>query len=61
MRQHVPSNEVTAGHYAPIYHNTRDRMESVFGRRSERLWPDNEDTCSKCYSLTPAVATSATS
>lgn len=56
MRTHVPSNEITAAGYAPIYHDTRARMEGVFGPRNEQYWPNNEQTCSKCYSVTPPVA-----
>ena len=59
MRQHVPSNEITAEGYAPIYHDTRARMESVFGQRNVQYWPDGELTCSKCYSVTPPVSDAA--
>lgn len=54
MRQHVPSNEITADGYAPIYHDTKGRMEKVFGERKLSHWPADEQTCSKCYSVTPA-------
>ncbi|WP_157878940.1 hypothetical protein [Streptomyces sp. CT34] len=56
MRTHVPSNEVTAEGYAPIYHDTRNRLEAVFGARDGQHWPDGEQTCSNCYSVAPAVA-----
>ena len=55
MRVHVPSNEITAEGYAPIYHSTKSRMEGVFGKRNDHFWPAHEQTCSKCYSITPAV------
>lgn len=55
MRQHLPSNEITAEGYAPIYHDTKSRMETVFGERKLSHWPEGEQTCSKCYSVTPAV------
>lgn len=55
MRNHVPSNELTAEGYAPIYHDTKERMEAVFGRRDEQVWPGGEQTCSKCYSVAPAI------
>ena len=58
MRTHVPSNENTAEGYAPIYHDTKSRLESVFGPRSEKVWPAGEQTCSKCYSVAPAVSVS---
>ncbi len=61
IRTHVPSNENTAAGYAPIYHDTRSRMEQVFGTRSEKHWPAGEQTCSKCYSITPAVKPAAVS
>jgi hypothetical protein len=56
MRGHLPSNEVTAEGYAPIYHDTKTRLEAVFGERSEQHWPAGEATCSKCYSVAPAVS-----
>lgn len=56
MRIHVPSNENTDEAYAPIYHDTKDRMEAIFGPRSGQTWPKGERTCSKCYSVAPAVA-----
>jgi hypothetical protein len=59
MRGHVPSNETTAAGYAPIYHDTKRRLESVFGERSPRMWPAGEETCSNCYSVAPAVADAA--
>ncbi len=55
MRQHVPSNEVTAEGYAPIYHDTKARIETLFGRKTDRHWPAHDQTCSKCYSVTPPV------
>jgi hypothetical protein len=55
MRGHVPSNEVTAEGYSPIYHDTKKRMEEVFGERRFSFWPAREQTCSKCYSVAPAV------
>ena len=55
MRGHVPSNEVTAAGYAPVYHDTKRRLESVFGARSPQMWPAGEQTCSNCYSVAPAV------
>lgn len=55
MRTHVPSNEITSEGYAPIYHDTKARLESVFGARDERHWPAGERTCSKCYSVAPAA------
>jgi hypothetical protein len=55
MRQHVPSNEITAEGYAPVYHDTKRRMEDMFGERKASHWPANEQTCSKCYSVTPAL------
>lgn len=55
MRGHLPSNEVTAEGYAPIYHDTKARLESVFGERDARHWPAGEQTCSDCYSVTPAL------
>lgn len=60
MRTHLPSNEVTDAGYAPIYHDTKDRLEAVFGPRSDQHWPAGERTCSKCYSVAPAVASEAT-
>jgi hypothetical protein len=57
MRGHLPSNEVTAEGYAPVYHDTKTRLESVFGERDEQYWPTGEQTCSNCYSVAPAVAT----
>jgi hypothetical protein len=59
MRSHVPSTEVTAEGYAPIYHETRDRLEAIFGPRSEQVWPAGEATCSKCYSVAPAITAAA--
>src|SRR5262245_39784273 len=56
MRGHLPSNEVTAEDYAPIYLDTKSRLEQVFGARDERHWPPGEQTCSRCYSVTPALA-----
>lgn len=56
MRQHVPSNENTAEGYAPIYHDTKARLESIFGDKSARHWPAHDQTCSKCYSVTPPVS-----
>lgn len=50
-RPHLPSNELTAEGYAPIYHNTKSRMERVFGERPQEYWPIRELTCSSCYSL----------
>lgn len=58
MRGHVPSNEVTAAGYSPIYHDTKARMEEIFGARNEQHWPAGEQTCSNCYSVTPAVSSS---
>lgn len=55
MRSHLPSNEVTAEGYAPIYHDTRARMEKIFGERNTQFWPDGEQTCSGCYSVAPAI------
>jgi hypothetical protein len=55
MRAHVPSNEITAEGYAPIYHDTKLRMEQVFGPRDAAIWPEGEQTCSKCYSVVPAL------
>jgi hypothetical protein len=57
MRAHLPPNEVTAKGYAPIYHDTKARLEAIFGTRNEQYWPTGEETCSKCYSVTPAVTT----
>ena len=54
-RSHVPSNELTAEGYAPIYHDTKSRMESIFGKRPEAFWPIRDLTCSKCYSLVPEL------
>ncbi|MFJ6934677.1 hypothetical protein ACIQV2_15890 [Streptomyces globosus] len=59
MRGHVPSNEITAEGYAPIYHQTKERMASVFGVRDDRHWPSGEETCSDCYSVTPAINATA--
>lgn len=59
MRGHLPSNEVTAEGYSPIYHDTRARLEAVFGVRDEQHWPAGEQTCSNCYSVAPAVAVPA--
>ncbi|MGH3851004.1 MAG: hypothetical protein ACRDRT_15130 [Pseudonocardiaceae bacterium] len=56
MRKHLPSNEITADSYAPIYHDTRDRLEAIFGTRNDQHWPAGEQTCSGCYSVAPAVA-----
>ena len=58
MRKHVPSNENTAEGYSPIYHDTKSRIEKVFGERESRNWPAGEQTCSRCYSVTPAVGKS---
>jgi hypothetical protein len=58
MRTHVPSNEMTAEGYAPIYYDTKSRVEEVFGKRNAHFWPAGEQTCSKCYSITPPVSTS---
>ncbi|WP_405889722.1 hypothetical protein OG427_06620 [Streptomyces sp. NBC_00133] len=55
MRGHLPSNEVTAEAYSPIYHDTKSRMQTVFGARDARHWPSGEQTCSNCYSVTPPV------
>ena len=55
MRGHVPSNEITAQGYAPIYHDTKTRIENVFGKRNSSFWPAHEQTCSNCYSVAPAV------
>lgn len=55
MRGHLPSNEVTAEGYSPIYYDTRARMEATFGPRNEQYWPAGEQTCSNCYSVAPAV------
>lgn len=54
MRKHVPSNEITGENYAPIYHDTRQRIEEVFGSRDRRFWRAGELTCSGCYSVSPA-------
>jgi len=57
MRPHVPSNENTGEKYAPVYYDTRERMESVFGKSEEKFWPANDrETCSKCYSLAPSLS-----
>ena len=53
MRTHLPSNENTAEEYSPIYHNTKERFEKIFGERDEKLWPAKEQTCSGCYSVVP--------
>lgn len=55
MRTHLPSNENTAPGYAPIYHDTKNRIEALFGERDDKHWPAGEQTCSKCYSLTPSI------
>lgn len=55
MRGHVPSNEITAEGYAPIYHDTKRRLEEVFGDRPANFWPKTDQTCSNCYSVAPAV------
>ncbi|WP_406186212.1 hypothetical protein [Streptomyces sp. NBC_01006] len=57
MRGHIASNENTGSAGASVYHQTRDRMDQVFGARDTRMWPSGEDTCSKCYSVTPAITT----
>lgn len=59
MRGHVPSNEITAEGYAPIYHQTKQRMTDVFGARSDQHWPSGEQTCSDCYSVTPPIVSAA--
>jgi hypothetical protein len=46
MRKHLPSNEITAEGYAPIYHDTKARMEAIFGKRRTQHWPAGEQTCS---------------
>lgn len=56
-RSHLPSNELTAEGYAPIYHHTKERMEKIFGQRDEQLWPQRELTCSNCYSVMPPLKT----
>lgn len=56
MRKHVPSNENTAEGYSPIYYDTKNRIEDLFGKREEKYWPAGEQTCSRCYSLTPPVS-----
>lgn len=61
MRGHLPSNEVTAEGYSPIYHDTKARLEEIFGPRNEQHWPAGEQTCSNCYSVAPAVASPAQS
>lgn len=58
MRNHLPSNEVTAEGYAPIYHDTKKRLEAIFGPCDERVWPAGEQTCSNCYSVGPAIVSS---
>lgn len=55
MRGHLPANENTAANFLPIYDDTRQRMATVFGPRPEAFWPATEETCSNCYSLTPAL------
>lgn len=60
MRGHIASNENTAPGGVSVYHETRDRIGRVFGARNTRMWPEGEDTCSKCYSGTPPVTTTAT-
>lgn len=55
VRAHVPSNDISAAEYKPAYEDTKARMETVFGRRTTRHWPNTPATCSKCYSVTPAV------
>lgn len=55
-RSHVPSNELTAEGYAPIYHNTKERMERVFGNRSAHFWNGRQRTCSGCYSVMPPLS-----
>ena len=55
MRSHLPSNEITAEMYSPIYHDTKKRFENAFGERNTQFWPANEQTCSKCYSVVPKV------
>ncbi|MEU6208366.1 hypothetical protein ABZ891_00405 [Streptomyces sp. NPDC047023] len=57
MRGHIASNENTAPGGVSVYHATRDRMAEVFGPRDTRVWPSGEDTCSKCYSVTPPLRT----
>ncbi|KZR75470.1 hypothetical protein PMIT1323_01761 [Prochlorococcus marinus str. MIT 1323] len=57
MRTHVPSNENTSEGYAPIYYATKARFESIFGKRDLKVWPAGEQTCSDCYSVTPALRT----
>jgi hypothetical protein len=56
MRGHVPATEETGDAFAPVYKETKARIEAVFGARSDRFWPENDQTCSKCYSVAPAVA-----
>lgn len=56
MRGHLPSNEVTAEGYSPIYQDTKARLEAIFGARNDQHWPAGEQTCSNCYSVAPAVA-----
>lgn len=55
VRAHVPSNDTSASDYKPVYEDTKKRMESVFGKRKTQHWPNTPATCSKCYSLTPAI------
>lgn len=55
MRKHLPSNEITAEGYAPVYHDTKARLEEIFGARSKEYWPGGEQTCSGCYSVTPRI------
>ena len=61
MRGHLPSNENTAAGYSPIYHDTKARLEAIFGARNEQYWPAGEQTCSNCYSVAPAVVAAAQS
>ena len=61
VRGHLPSNDITAEGYSPIYHDTRVRLEQVFGVRNQQHWPAGEQTCSNCYSVTPAIAAPASS
>lgn len=56
MRKHLPSNEITADGFAPIYHDTKVRLEAIFGTRNEQHWPADEQTCSNCFSVAPPVA-----
>lgn len=59
MRAHLPANETDSQNYLPLYQETRRRMEDLFGARAVDTWPLTDDTCSKCYSVTPAVGAPA--